>query len=138
MAEIDNKNNKIRGFASLINAVLSPLNENKAFREKFKNRKARILLNVSNLNYAALIIVEHGFVKVKSVPNNPRSNLKKNFVGWNAFLELDTKTFFSLVMNRISMLAIFKKLLNRNIKIRGIIKLILLFKIFKFLIDYNK
>ncbi|MFX1591635.1 MAG: hypothetical protein ACFFCL_02980 [Promethearchaeota archaeon] len=138
MADIKEENNRIRGFGGLINSVLVPLNENKKFQEKFREIDAKILLNASNLNYAALIIIDHGSVKVKSIPNKPKTNLKKKKIGWNAFLEMDTQTFLAIAMRRISMLGIAKIWLTRKIKMRGIRTLLLLLKMFNLLTDYNQ
>lgn len=137
MSEIDKEKKRIRGFAVLINSILIPLNENEKFQEKFKNIDARILLNATNLNFAALIIVERGFVKVESIPNKPRENLKKRKVGWDAFLEMDTQTFLAIAMNRMSLLRVAKMWLTRKIKIRGIRKLLLLLKMFNLLVNSN-
>jgi len=128
---------KLRGFANIINSVLGPLNENVKFQEKFKNIDAKILLNASNLNFAALIIIDQGSLNVKSIPNKPKSNLKKKEIGWNAFLEMDTQTFLSLALNRITKLGVAKMWVTRKIKIRGIRTLLLLLKVFKFLTDYS-
>lgn len=138
MADIKEENNRIRGFGGLINSVLVPLNENKKFQEKFREIDAKILLNASNLNYAALIIIDHGSVKVKSIPNKPKTNLKKKKIGWNAFLEMDTQTFLAIAMRRISMLGVAKLWLKRKIQLRGIRKLLLLLKMFNLLTDYNQ
>jgi len=138
VSDINGEKEKIRGFASLINSVLVPLNENNKFQEKFKNTKAKILLNAPNLKFAALIVVDHGFVNVKSIPNKPKANLKKKKVGWNAFLEMDTQTFLGLAINRISKLGVAKMWVTRKIKIRGIRTLLLLLKMFKFLTDYDE
>jgi len=135
MAVMNEENEKIRGFASLINSVLSPLNENNKFQEKFKNTEAKILLNASNLNFAALIVIDHGSLKVKSVPNKPKANLKKKKIGWNAFLEMETQTFLTLAINRISKIGVAKLWITRKIKIRGIRTLLLLLKVFKILTD---
>ncbi|MBY8986410.1 MAG: hypothetical protein KGD65_15155 [Candidatus Lokiarchaeota archaeon] len=126
---------KLRGFAVLINSVLVPLNENTKFQEKFGNTNAKILLNASNLDYAALIIIDHGSVNVKSIANKPKSNLKKKKIGWNAFLQMDTQTFLALAMNRISILGIAKLWVTRKIKIRGIRTLLLLLKMLKMLTE---
>ena len=126
---------KLRGFAVLINSVLVPLNENTKFQEKFANTNAKILLNASNLNYAALIIIDHGSVNVKSIANNPKSNLKKKKIGWNAFLQMNTQTFLALAMNRISILGVAKLWLTRKIKKRGIRTLLLLLKMLKMLTE---
>jgi len=138
MADITKEQDKIRGFAGLINSVLVPLNENKKFQEKFRDKDAKILLNASNLNYAALIIIDHGSVNVKSIPNKPKANLKKKKVGWNAFLEMDTQTFLAIAMRRISMLGVAKLWLNRKVQLRGLRKLLLLLKMFKLLTNYDE
>ena len=138
MVESNQENKKIRGFAVLINSILTPLNENKKFQEKFKNLKVKILLNALNLNHAAIIIVDKGLVRVESVPNKPKENLKKRKVGWDAFLEMDTQTFLAIAMNRLSLFGVAKKWLTRKIKMRGIRKLLILLKIFKFLTNHNE
>jgi len=138
MADMNEEKEKIRGFASLINSVLGPLNENSKFQEKFKNTEAKILLNASNLKYAALIEIDHGSLNVKSIPNKPKANLKKKKIGWNAFLEMDTKTFLDFAVNRISKLGVAKMWVTRKIKIRGIRKLFLLLKMFKILTGKNE
>ena len=138
MVESNQENKKIRGFAVLINSILTPLNENKKFQEKFGNLNVKILLNALNLNHAAIIIVDNGLVRVESIPNKPKENLKKRKVGWDAFLEMDTQTFLALAMNRLSLFGVAKKWLTRKIKMRGIIKLLILLKIFKFLTNHNE
>jgi hypothetical protein len=137
MVESNQQNDKVRGFAVLIKSILTPLNENKKFQEKFGNIKTKILLNASNLKYAAIIIVENGSVRVESIPNRPQENLKKKKVGWDAFLEMDTQTFLAIAMNRLSLLGVAKMWLTRKIKMRGIRKLLILLKMFRFLTSYN-
>lgn len=137
MSEIDEEKKKLRGFASLINSILIPLNENEKFQEKFKKIKVKILLNATNFNYAALIFIDYGFVKVESIPNKPKLNLKKRKVGWDAFLEMDIATFLAIAMNRMSLLGVAKMWLTRKIKMRGIRKLLLLLKMFKLLVASN-
>jgi hypothetical protein len=135
---VSNEENKnVRGFAVLIKSILMPLNENKKFKESFRNVKAKILLNASNLNYAAIIKVENGLVKVNSIPNRPEENLKKKKLGWDGFLEMDTQTFLAIAMNRLSLIGVAKMWLTRRVKMRGIRKLLILLKIFRFLTNYN-
>jgi len=138
MADMNEEKEKIRGFASLINSVLGPLNENSKFQEKFKNTEAKILLNASNLKYAALIVIDHGSLDVKSIPNKPKANLKKKKIGWDAFLEMDTKTFLNFAVNRISKLGVAKMWVTRKIKIRGIRTLLLLLNVFKILTRHEE
>ena len=138
MTETNQEKKKIKGFAVLINSILTPLNENKKFQEKFRNITTKILLNAPNLNHAAIIIVDRGLVRVESIPNKPKENLKKREVGWNAFLEMDSQTFLAIAMNRLSLFGVAKKWLTRKIKMRGIRKLLILLKIFRFLTIYNE
>lgn len=138
MSEIGKEKEKLRGFAGLINSILVPLNENKKFQEEFKYTNSKILLNATNLNYAALIFIDHGFLIVESLLNKPKANLSKRKVGWDAFLEMDTYTFLAIVMHRISLLGVVKMWLTRKIKMRGIRKLLLLLKMFKLLLHFNE
>ena len=138
MVDMNEEKEKIRGFASLINSVLGPLNESSKFQEKFKNTEAKILLNASNLKYAALIVIDHGSLNVKSIPNKPKANLKKKKIGWNGFLEMDTQTFLNLAINRISVLVVIKLWVTRKIKVRGIRTLLLLLNVFKILTGHNE
>ena len=138
MSRSNSEKATIRGFAGLINSVLAPLNVNDKFKEKFKNTTVKILLNAVNLKYAALIIVDHGNVEVKSILNKPKENLKKKRLGWDAFLEMDTQIFLAIAMNRISLLGVAKKWLFRKIKMRGIRKLLNLLKMFKILTQSNE
>ena len=133
MTETNQEKKKIKGFAVLINSILTPLNENKKFQEKFRNITTKILLNAPNLKHAAIIIVDKGLVRVESIPNKPKENLKKQKVGWDAFLEMDTQTFLAIAMNRLSLFKVANRWLTRKIKVRGIRKFLILLKIFRFL-----
>ena len=137
MEESNHQDKKIRGFAVLIKSILTPLNDNKKFQENFRNVKTRILLNASNLNHAAIINVENGLVRIESIPNKPIENLKKKKVGWDGFLEMDTQIFLAIALNRLSLLGVAKMWLTRKIKMRGISKLLILLKMFRFLTNYN-
>jgi hypothetical protein len=137
MTELNQDSKKLRGFAVLINSILTPLNENKKFQEKFRAYDIKILLNASNLKYAALIRINHGFIEVESIPNKPKVNLKKCKLGWNAYLEMDTQTFLAIAMNRLSLIGVAKKWLTHKVKMRGMRKLLVLLKVFKFLTNYN-
>ncbi|MHA2392793.1 MAG: hypothetical protein ACXAEX_12675 [Promethearchaeota archaeon] len=138
MVEANQDSKKIRGFAILINSILTPLNENKKFQEKFRTTNVKILLNAPNLNYAAIVIVDKGLIRVESIPNKPRENLKKKNAGWNAFIEMDTQTFLAIVMNRLSLLGVAKKWVTGKIRMRGILKLLILLKILRYLTNYNE
>ncbi|MHA2282007.1 MAG: hypothetical protein ACXAC5_14285 [Promethearchaeota archaeon] len=138
MADKNGEKEKLRGFAVIINSVLIPLNENSKFKKDFRKKSAKILLNASNLNHAALIVIDHGSVNVESIPNKPKTNLKKRKVGWNAYLEMDTQSFLFLAMNQKPRLEAAKMWVTRKIKIRGLRRLLLLLKMFKLLSDQSE
>lgn len=122
-----------RGFAGLIKKIMEPLNANQEFKEKFKKLKKKFLINASNLNHAAVITINQGNLKVESIPNKPKSNLNKKVIGWDGFLSMDSQIFLALAMNRISILKIVIKWITRKVKIKGILKLLSLLKIFDYI-----
>ena len=126
---------RARGFAGIIANVLEPLNENPHFKEKFKKTKKKFLINASNLNYAALIIVDNGHLLVESIVNKPKSNLKKKVSGWDGFISMDSQIFLALAMDRISKMKIGQKWLTGKVKMKGLRKLITLLKMFEILKD---
>jgi patatin-like phospholipase/acyl hydrolase len=133
MEEIEIEEKKVRGFAGIIDNALSPLNSNQIFQERFRTTELKIVLNAKNANYAALIIVDRGILRIESIKNKPPENLKKKEIGWDALLEMDTQTFLAIAMNRISMLGVAIKWITGKIRMKGIRKLLNLLKIFKLL-----
>ncbi len=129
------KKKKARGFAGLIENVMDPLNENPKFKEQFKNKKRKFLINASNLNYAALITIKNGNLNIESVRNEPKSNLKKKLLGWDGYISMNSQIFLALAMDKISLLNIGLKWLTRKVKIKGLIKMVTLLKIFNLLKD---
>ena len=128
MSETKLEKKRIRGFAGLLASGLLPLNENQKFKEHFANTNVKILLNAVNVNFAALIIIENGTLKVESIPNKPKENLKKKKLGWDALLAMDSQTYLALAMNRLSMSKLGLKVLTGKVKVRGLRKLLILKK----------
>jgi len=124
---------KARGFAGLIENVMSPLNDNLDFQETFKNTQRKFLLNASNLDYAAIININKGHLTIQSVPNKPKSNLEKKIIGWDGFISMDTQTFLAFAMKRISILKLGLKWIFGPVKIKGIVKLLPMMKLFNLL-----
>ena len=124
---------KARGFSGLIAKIMETLNENLKFKENFKNTQMKFLLDASNLNYAALVTIDNGTVTVEGVSNKPRSNLDKKKLGWDGFVSVDSQIFLALAMDRISMLKVALLWLRRKVKMKGILKLLKLLKIFALL-----
>ena len=126
-------NEEARGFAGIIKNALLPLNSNPVFKEKFSSISLKILLNASNLDHAALIIINKGEIGIKSVKNKPPGNLDQNLIGWDAFLEMNSELFLMLAMNRLSLLGVMRNWMAGKIKMRGLRKLLTLLKVFKLL-----
>ena len=124
---------KPRGFALLIANVMNPLNENPNFKKMFKNTKRKYLINASNLDYAALISIDRGELTIQGVPNKPNTNLKKKVSGWDGLVSMDSQTFLALSMKRISKIKVGLKWIFGNVKMKGLLKLLLMLKLFDLL-----
>jgi len=135
MTEVKEEKKLVRGFGGLIYSVMIPLNEKEKFKEKFAESQLKILINASNLNYAALIIIDKGTVDVESVPNKPKENLKKENVGWDAFLEMDSGVFLAFAMKRLSLPGMGKLILKREVKVKGLRKLMVMMQMMKILAE---
>ena len=135
MTEVKEEKKMIRGFAGLIYAVLTPLNEKEKFKEKFAKTQVKILINASNLNYAALIIVDKGTIDVESIPNKPKENLEKKNAGWDAFIEMNAATFLAFSMKRLSLPGMAKLILKREIRLKGLRKLLAMMQMMKILAE---
>ncbi len=123
-----------RGFAGVIAQQIEPLNSNPDFKAAFKDAKpVRILLNSTNADHAALIVVEKGVIHVEGIENKPASNLSKEKAGWNGFLSCSTRTFLAIALGRLSMVKMLGKILTGDIKIRNIFKVLQLQKIMAYL-----
>lgn len=128
MSETKLEKERVRGFAGLLASGLLPLNEKKKFKEQFANTDIKILLNAVNVNFAALIIIKNGVLRVESIPNKPKENLKKKKLRWDALLAMDTQTYLALAMNRLPMSKLGLKVLTGKVKVRGLRKLLVLKK----------
>lgn len=133
MLETKLEKKRVRGFAGLIENIMAPLNENPKFKEKFESTARKFLINALNLNYAALISINKSQLSVESIENKPKSNLRKNVLGWDGFISMDSQIFLALALDRISIVAIGLKWLTGKVKMRGIRKLLTLLKVFKLL-----
>ncbi|MFX0057643.1 MAG: hypothetical protein ACFE85_11545 [Candidatus Hodarchaeota archaeon] len=127
--------NEQKGFAGLIANVMEPLNRNPKFKEAFKDTERKILINASNLNYAALLIIENGTLVVKSISNKPKSNLKKKAIGWDGYISMDTQIFLKLAMKRLPIIKLGLMIITGKVKIRGIFKLLVMLKLIKILTE---
>lgn len=137
MSENELDMNKVRGFAGIIDNALTPLKTKCKFQTKFGKKSLKFLLNANNVNFAALITIDRGQIKVESIKNKPPENLQKKKLRWDGYLEMDTQTFLRMAMNRISILGVAKKWLSGNVKMKGILKLLNLLKMFNLLAELD-
>lgn len=122
-----------RGFAGLIANIMSPLNNDPRFKRTFEKTRRKFLINATNLQYAALVTIDNGTLKIEAIRNEPKSNLKKKVTNWNGYIAMDTQIFLGLATKRISLLKLGLKILRFEVKMRGIIKLLALLKLLKIL-----
>jgi hypothetical protein len=129
----EEKKKRIRGFAGIVSKQIEPLNSIKQFKEDFKDKKIKILLNPKDGKNAALLIIENGKVYVEAVDNKDKSQLKKKVVGWDGLLQTTTQTFVELLGgDDLSIGSVVGKILTFKIKIRGIKNVLVLLKLFEY------
>jgi hypothetical protein len=129
----EEKKKKLRGFAGIVSKQVEPLNEIEKFREDFKERELKILLNAKDGKWAAMLIIDHGKIYVEGIKNEPKENIKKKNAGWDGLLQTKTETFVDLLGGEnLSMGSIVAKILTFRIKIRGIKNVLVLLDLFKY------
>ena len=131
----EEKKKRLKGFAGIVAKQVEPLNSIEKFKEDFKDTELKILLNAKDGKYAALLIIEKGTLIVKSISNQPKSNLEKKVIGWDGYISMDTQIFLSLAMKRLSIVKLGLKIITGNVKIKGIFKLLAMLKLIKILTE---
>ncbi|MFX1257454.1 MAG: hypothetical protein ACFFAN_06330 [Promethearchaeota archaeon] len=127
------KKPKAQGFARIVEQMIIPFNSAEEFKQIYDIKDKKILLNPKDGKYAALLIFENGNVRVESVANTPKENLKKKKLGWNAFLETTLEIFFKISTGELSKIQVSKKWFGRKLKMRGIRVLLDFLKIISYL-----
>ena len=129
----EEKKKRLKGFAGVVAKQVEPLNSIEKFKEDFKDRELKILLNAKDGKYAALLVIDKGKVYVEGIENKPKENIKKKVVGWDGLLQAKTQIFVELLGGEdISMGSIVGKILTGRMKIRGIKKVLVLLKLFEY------
>ena len=129
----EEKKKRIRGFAGIVSKQIEPLNSINQFKEDFKDKTIKILLNPKDGKNAALLVIENGKVYVEAVDNKDKSQLKKKVVGWDGLLQTTTETFVELLTgDDLSVVSVVGKILTFKIKIRGIKNVLVLLKLFEY------
>ena len=130
---INDKKKRLHGFAGIVSKLVEPLNENRKFKEKFKDTEKKVLLNAKDGKFAALLVIDKGRIYVEGIKNNPKENLKKKIIGWDGLLQTKTSIFLELLESKnISRGKVIRKILTGRIKIRGIKHVIVLLQLFSF------
>lgn len=133
MIMTEEKKVRLKGFAKIVSQQIEPLNLIEQFKEDFKERELKILLNAKDGKYAALLVIDHGKIYVEGVENTPKSNIKKKTVGWDGLLEATTQTFVELLGGEnVSTGSVIWKILTFKIKIKGIKNVLVLLDLFKY------
>jgi uncharacterized membrane protein YkoI len=127
------KKPRLRGLAGIVSKLVDPLNENVKFKEKFKDKEVKVLLNAKDGKYAALLVINKGTIHVEGIKNNLKKNLKKKVVGWDGLIQAKISTLLGLLeADDISLGKAVGKILTGRLKIRGIKHVLVLLQLFKF------
>ena len=107
-------------YAEEIKEYYEPLNNNEIFKKKFKNQQFKVLLNPSDDDYAALVIVDKGTISVEVIANKPKENIGKEVLGWDAMMETTKQMFDDIDAGKISTGAVVRKMISGKIKAKNI------------------
>jgi hypothetical protein len=129
----EEKKKRLRGFAGVVSKQIEPLNDIEKFKEDFKERTIKILLNATDGKNAALIVIDKGTILVEEVKNNPKESLKKKKVGWDGRIQAKTNDFVELLTSEdLSIGRVVGKVLTFKIRIRGLRKALTLLELFNY------
>ncbi|MFX0104538.1 MAG: hypothetical protein ACFE75_03495 [Candidatus Hodarchaeota archaeon] len=120
MSEPEISNEGLSEFFKAIKERYESLNANERFKEEFKDRNFKILLNPRDREYAALVTVENAIVSVEGIKNTPKENISKEKLGWDSYMKTTRKTFKEIGDGTLSSRDIRKKVLSRKIKVKGL------------------
>ena len=121
---------RLRGFPATFSKRLEGLSEYENFKEFSKNLSIKLLLNPTDAKFATLLKVEKGNINVEGIPNDNSENLTKKTLCWNGRMTTDLRTFTEYAAGKIGLGLLFKKILTREIKVRGLLYFVLIEKLF--------
>ncbi|MFX1470193.1 MAG: hypothetical protein ACFFB8_16200, partial [Promethearchaeota archaeon] len=120
MSEPDLNIEGLSEFVKSIKERYESLNTNVKFKEQFKDDSVKILLNPTDVEYAALIEVDKGTISVTGVKNTPKENVKKEKLGWDSYMKTTRQIFKEIGDGTLSGKDIRRKVLARKIKVKGL------------------
>ena len=121
----------LAGYAGIVSNILFPLNENRRFQRHFRQKNIRFLLNSPGWLYAALVIIEKGTIRVEGIKNTPAENIRRDVLRWDAYLEMGTLLYSAVLTKRKSLMELAKAWLKGDIKIKGMLSLPDLIRLFR-------
>ncbi|MFX1393456.1 MAG: hypothetical protein ACFFAH_07765 [Promethearchaeota archaeon] len=129
------KKKKLRGFAGVIYKQFYPLNDNDLFREKFKKTSLKFVLNPIDQLKAAIVIFSKGTVEVEEYKKmDPLMKMDKKLIRYNAMLQVTTEILLNIAMGKMSVVQLLiAERKDKNIKVKGKLKLLKLLKALKLL-----
>lgn len=127
--------NNIKGFVKVIWQQLMPLNKNPKFKLKFKDQDFTFIINIIDGDYAAFIKVKKGEINVESIKNGDKAYMKNLYNKHNChgMLETNLSTLIDLASGNLSTGAMLKKILKKQMRVKGLKNLRVLSDLF----DYN-
>lgn len=129
----EEKKKRLKGFAGVVSKQIEPLNDIEKFKEDFKERTVKILLNATDGKNAALIVIDKGTIHVEEINNNPKESIKKKNAGWDGRIQAKTNDFVELLTNEnLSIGSVVGKVLTFKIRIRGLRKALTLLELFNY------
>lgn len=129
---IEEKKQKLHGFAGIVAKQVEPLNENQEFKSRFKDKEVKVLLNAKDGKWAALLVIDKGTIHIEGIKNEPKKNIKKKVAGWDGLISCNTETFLELLTSdNISMGKVVRKVISGKIKLRGIKHVLVLLQLFE-------
>jgi len=106
-------------YANGIKENFELLNNNEQFKEKFKEEQFKILMNPTDEEHAALVIVDKGTIKVEKVKNKPEENISKDVLGWDGSIQTTRALFNDINSGKAKpgKLILKRKLKVQNLKV---------------------
>jgi len=123
--------NTLAGYAGIVSNILFPLNENRRFQRHFRHKNLKFLLNSPGWVYAALVIIEKGTIRVEGIKNKPVENIHRDVLRWDGYLEMDILLYSAVLTKRKSLMKMAKAWLKGEIRLKGMLSLPDLIRLFR-------
>ncbi|MCK4381150.1 MAG: hypothetical protein KAW51_08445 [Candidatus Lokiarchaeota archaeon] len=129
----EEKKKRLKGFAGVVSKQIEPLNSIEKFKEDFKDRSVKLLLNATDGKDAAMIVIDKGHIYVEGIKNTPKENIKKKNAGWEGRIQAKTDAFVNLLTSEdLSFGSVLGQILTFKIRIKGLRKALVLLELFKY------